>query len=293
MLGTCLSLPKYVHRQHTTGKYYFEFSANDTLLLGPQRVTMQEALVDKNAIMGAHAENPREFAGDAEAFAKGKAECTRISLEWQSDTRGIQSRLGGFLVTRNTDGKKTVSAMRFTFASAVEAREDLLRGKDIPWKLDEIRLLQGALDAPQYSSLFVGFCGLPDDNTDCELQGRAGVRKLELPSHTTWINMQDCGHDHLDGNRSFQRCPLRPTTTLDTCLERVKGALRTVASKNTDCLPLLVYLQCRVYMWLFRLSRTNSGKIWDMFHAATIVLGPNLSRLHARHAIICGPFSRR
>jgi hypothetical protein len=282
MSGNNGALPKNVHRQRKTGMYYFEFGKKDTLLIGPQRITIQETINDKNAILGAYATNPRKFARDMQAFAEGKAECARRLREFQSTSRGIQSRLGGFLVTRKENGKQTGSAMRFTFESAVDARKDLLAGKTIPWKLAETQIIQGSLEAAKYISLFIGFCGPLGDDDD-ELQGRAGSQRLELPPHTTWVNLQDCGHDHLDGNGSFQRCPLRPTTTPDSVLARIQEALHTVASKNVDGLPLIVYQQSKVYLWLFRLNRASSAKIWVLFRAATIVYGPHFSRLYVKH----------
>ena len=281
-------LPKNVHKQGKTGKFYFEYGKGKTLLIGPQRVSIAEAEADKVAIMRGYAEKPRKFAKDAQAFAAAKAECEQRCATFQCTERGIQRRLGGYLVTRKEDGRHKGSAMRFTFDDAVKAREELLAGRDVEWLLDDVNLVQGSLKEGGHTPVFISFCGPRGEAGASEdLEGRAAKQKRALPSDATWVELQDCGEDHLDERGSFQRCPLRPETTTDTVKTRLGAALASARLRTTR--NLAVYMQTKVYHWLFRQSAAKSDEIWKLFEGDPILIGPHFSRLfraHLKHPLL-------
>ena len=279
-------LPLNIRNVKSTGKFYVEFGKGRTLLLGPQRQTVEEALADKEYILGEYILCPRRLGRHPSDLEKAKQRAQEICKHFRENELGIQERLGAYYVT-HTVGSITKTAVRFTRDDAVAARQQMIDNEEVPWRPPELSLFQfihrAALHDRLHFPLFVAACG-PRETGSPELTGRTEDMRQLLPMSHSWLNCQDCCVEHLDENGSFQRCPWKKTTTIQSVRSRIVDALAAVHAKNMQGLPVLIYLQSKVFWWLFRHAVQDTGPLWQLLcSTGSVIIGPHFSRLGHMH----------
>ena len=276
--------PLNIRTVKSTGTFYFEFGKGPTLLLGPQRKTVGEAEADKKAILGSYAECPRRLGRHLADFEAARRKAEELRTKFRTEEIGIQERLGMFYINCTAQGS-TKHAFRFTREDAIQARSLLLDGIEVPWTPAESPRFHFLLQSHKqgvHFPVFVMMCGPPALEAEfAELFGRTALQRKLLSFPHVWVDCQTCSPAHLDARGAFQRCPWEEGTTVESVTEHVKAALDAARAKNRKELPLLVYLQAKVHVWLFRHAAGDTASLWRLFEevGAAVVRAPHFSRL--------------
>ena len=232
--------PLNIRTVRSTGKFYFEFGKGPTLLIGPQRKTIEEAEADKHVVLGQYAECPRRLGRHLADFAAAHRRAEELCMKFCTEEIGIQERLGAFYISCTVQGS-TKHAFRFTREEAIQARSLLLDGAEVPWKPEEsprFRFLLQSHKQGVHFPVFVLMCGPPALEAEfAELFGLSALQRELLSFPHVWADCQACSPAHLDARGALQRCPWEEGTTVESVTEHVKAALDAARAKKQKRAP--------------------------------------------------------
>lgn len=270
----------------------FAYQQQSLGVCGPSRPTIEEAVSDQIYVLGDQAgRKAKDIRADKDKLSALQERSAQIMKEGELQ-RAMQHRCGAYLVSLKSANRLVGTAFRYTYEDALEARAALIAKRDgseveVPFDAagdgSVSAILGQPFDKDIYYPVFLGSCGCSTSNSALPA-GRSGEQRMLIRHDHKWLEAQDCCVEHQNSRGGIDRCDFYKETTPTSVKVRVEPVLLAAESVASSLdLPIAIYLQKKVHLWLFRRGEGDRDELWNLLSKYPVVIGPHFSRINRQN----------